>query len=617
MTRVRFAWAMIPVITGLLALLGAAWWGAPLANVGWAGPSLGAAITALIIRGEVVADRGRDGLAFGAAVFLAGTAGVGLHALWSVLIFLWGNPPVSNAGSETLGKFMRLSEAASDAWAAHWLSISMWSALAVLPLLGALAAGVPAARRLLAAPREVKSGPWQARWMPPALLNRLAGNTTGLPLGRDRSGRLLRYRAGPGWRGGHHAVVAGTRAGKGVGAVIPAILDHDGPVVVLDLKGENFAITRRWRQSLGRRVVVLNAFGVIEESADTFNPIDYVRRDHLSRDAAVVAEGLVKPESGNGAHFAEMARELLAAAVEVVVRVAQPEHRNMVTLSDMLLGSDFKSVLEGWRDEPQQVGRPAMQIAATLLTSSDNERGAVRSTVKKALEWCSSDQMRSFLSGQARWSLDDVLEDRADLFIVVPLDQVESMSVFMRLVTTLILGAVARQDGHRTLPKQLLLVLDEFVRLGRMQSFETMATVAAGAGVEAMFITQDRGQVDAIYGREGSATLFGACATVRVFGLGRTDTATAQWIVEALGDRTVETHGRQLRGKDRPTGSEQSVKLLSVQELLELPADQLIALFPGQRPALLKRIVSHRDAEYLNKLDPNPTVRISVGQRGK
>lgn len=607
MTAVRTTLAAIAIIAGFLVLLVADWWGVPLRNVGWAAPMLGGAVAVLIVRGEVVADRARDFLALCAGVCLAACACVGLHALWSVLVYLWGIASFVNGNNQALASFRRFSEAASAVWAAHWISICLWIAVAILPLLGTLTVAMPAARRLLDEAREVEGGPWRARWMPTVLLNRLASNATGLPLGRDEHGRLLRYRASPGWRGGHHAVVAGTRAGKGVGAVLPAIIDHDGPVVVLDLKGENFAITRRWRQSLGRRVVVLNAFGVVEQPADVFNPIDYVRPGHLTRDAAVVAEGLVKPENGNGAHFAEMARELLAAAVEVVVRVAEPEQRDMVTLSDMLLGADFKSVLEGWQDAPERVGRSAMQIAATLLTASDNERGAVRSTVKKALEWCSSDQMRDFLRGQAGWSLDDVLEDRADLFIVVPLDQVEPMSVFMRLVTTLILGAVARQDGHRTLPKSLLLVLDEFVRLGRMQSFETMATVAAGAGVEAMFITQDRGQVEAVYGREATATLFGACATVRIFGLGRTDTATAQWIVEALGERTVETHGRQLRGKARPTGSEQAARLLSVHELLELPADELIALFPGQRPARIKRIVSHKDREYRNKLDPNPT----------
>jgi len=590
-------------------LFGSIWWGPPLRNVRWAGPALGIALAILVLRGGVVNDRTRDGLAIGTGIALGVAAGAGLHTLWSVLTYLWSSARAANVGGTPLGTIQHLEDAGSFAWAGHWGSISFWAAMAVLPLCGALAVAVPATKRLMAGPRDVENGPWGARWMPAILLNKLAMNQTGLPLGRDRRGRLLRYKPGPGWRGGHHAVVAGTRAGKGVGTVLPAIVDHDGPVVVLDLKGELFAVTRRWRRSLGRRVIVLNPLGVVEPGADGFNPLDYVRPEHISRDAAVVADGLVKPEAGSAAHFAELARQLLAAAVEVVVRQAEPENRNLVTMADMLLGGDIVPVLEGWRDAPESVGRAAVQIAVTLLAASDRERGAVMTTVKKALNWSVSDDMQTFLGGPSDWSLDDVLENRADLYVVVPLDQVEALSVYMRLVATLILGAVARQDGHRTLPKPLLLLLDEFVRLGRMQSFETMATVAAGAGVEAMFVTQDKGQVEAVYGREATTTLFGACATVRVFGLGRTDTATAQWIVDALGDRTVETHGRQLRGKEKPTGSEQRTKLMSVDELLELPSDELVALFPGQRPARLKRIVSHADREYRDKLDPNPTLR--------
>jgi type IV secretion system protein VirD4 len=121
--------------------------------------------------------------------------------------------------------------------------------------------------------RISKQGPWRARWMNRSELRQLRHNDTGLPLGLS-GGAMLRYRPNPktGWRAGHHVAIAGTRAGKGVSVVIPAIIDHDGPIAVLDIKGENFAVTRRYRRSLGRQVVVLNPFGVIEPSKDSFNP---------------------------------------------------------------------------------------------------------------------------------------------------------------------------------------------------------------------------------------------------------------------------------------------------------------------------------------------------------
>ena len=103
-------------------------------------------------------------------------------------------------------------------------------------------------------------------------------------------------------------------------------------VAVLDIKGENFAVTRRYRQSLGRQVVVLNPFGVIEPSKDRFNPLDYIRQAHLVRDIEVIAEGLVRPEGGNGSHFAEMAKSMIAAVIEVVMTRRVEADRNLITV---------------------------------------------------------------------------------------------------------------------------------------------------------------------------------------------------------------------------------------------------------------------------------------------
>ena len=130
--------------------------------------------------------------------------------------------------------------------------------------------------------------------------------------------------------------------------MIPAILDHQGPVVVLDVKGENFAVTRRHRQSLGRKVAVLYPFGIIEDTRDQFNPLDYIRPNELTRDVSLVADGLVKPEDGDGAHFSEMARQLVAAAIEVIITQEKPERRNLIAVADLLLAGDLDAILEAW-----------------------------------------------------------------------------------------------------------------------------------------------------------------------------------------------------------------------------------------------------------------------------
>lgn len=613
MTSPRAFGAAAVTISGLIVLLIAAYSGPPLSNVASAGPALGVAFAVLIIRSDIVNTLWRDALGLIAATAFAGAAIAGFHALWAALVYLWGVARAAGSDGAPLATLMRFQDIAATAWAGQWLMISLWGAVALLPLLGALAVGVPILKRLMAGSRDVEGGPWGARWMTHAEASYLARQKTGLPLGR-LGGKLLRYRddADRGWRGGHHMLISGTRGGKGVSGVLPAIIDHDGPVVALDVKAELFAITRRHRQSLGQRVIVLNPLGRVEPSADRFNPLDYVRSDpdHITADAEVIADGLVIPEGDSGSHFYIMARNLVAAAIEVVVKATEgePERRNLNTVADILSSPDLEDRLIAWRDAGEDVSLPAARAAAAILSAGDKERGSILTTVSKAFAWTSSPPMRRFLEA-SDFDLDELLAGTTDVFLVVPVDQLARFSVFLRLLVNIVAGVAMRDMGRRNLARPLLLVLDEFARLGRMQKLVDVATVAAGAGIEALFVTQDRAQISSVY-RDGEAdTLLGSCATVRVFNLGRTDNKTAEWVAAGIGDRTVRAHNQKLEGKKNESGTEQRTKLLAVDQILELPSTDMLALFSGRPPLRLKRIISHSDPAYRDKLDPNPTIR--------
>lgn len=503
-------------------------------------------------------------------------------------------------------------------WVIHNLTpaqarANMTCAFVGLPPLVLLAGAALAAIAGSSRNRISKGGPWRARWMDDKQIRYLQSLTFGLPLGL-KNGSLLRYEPNPakGWRAGHHAAIAGTRAGKGVSVVIPAIIDHDGPVVVLDVKGENFAVTRRWRQSLGRRVVVLNPFGLIEPAKDGFNPLDYIRPSQLVRDIDVIAEGLVRPEAGAGSHFSALATQIIAAAIEVVTTREEPKKRNLNTVADILFSADFDQRLRHWMDEPETYGRRPAQAAAMLLTAGENERGGVKTTIKKAFEWARSDDMRSFLAASTV-NFDDLLDDRIDIFVAVPLDQLDAQAIFMRLLINMILGTVVRQDGRRSAKNRILMVLDEFVRLGRMEKLLNIANVAAGAGVEALFVTQDKGQIETVYGKGDTDSLLGSCVTTRIFGLGRAESNTAEWAADALGDQTILTESRQMPTKmgERPriSTNEHKQKLMTSDQILEMPADEMLCLIGSQPPLRLKALLSYAYPAYKAKLDPNPARR--------
>jgi len=61
---------------------------------------------------------------------------------------------------------------------------------------------------------------------------------------------------------GHIITVAPTGAGKGRGAIIPNLLRYQGPVIVVDPKGENCRVTARARRAMGHDVRIIDPFEI-------------------------------------------------------------------------------------------------------------------------------------------------------------------------------------------------------------------------------------------------------------------------------------------------------------------------------------------------------------------
>ncbi|MET0807191.1 MAG: type IV secretory system conjugative DNA transfer family protein, partial [Pseudoxanthomonas sp.] len=73
-------------------------------------------------------------------------------------------------------------------------------------------------------------------------------------------------------------LAAPTRSGKGVGIVIPNLLDYQESMVVLDIKQENFELTSGWRASQGQEIFLFNPFAE-DRRTHRWNPLSYVSED--------------------------------------------------------------------------------------------------------------------------------------------------------------------------------------------------------------------------------------------------------------------------------------------------------------------------------------------------
>ncbi len=505
-----------------------------------------------------------------------------------------------------------------------WFATSCFSLFLVVSLFQLLVL-VPGRRLFLDRAYRVKEGPWNAGFLEKAKEKQLLKNKKGLPLGvlshqSGRRGKILRYlpNTKKGWLGGHHVVISGSQGGKGVSCVLPAILDHHGPIAVLDIKGELFAMTKKAREQQGRTVVVLNPFDVVKKNEWCWNPLDYIRPQEFQRDSQTIIEGLLEPSNQYNEHFYKMAFDILQVSLEVIQHTLPKEAFNLNTLYDFICGPGFIQRLKHWEKQGDFLeGRPA-KMAHILLSAGDEERGSFLTTLKRNLSWIGFEKTKTFLTPQndslKTFSFEDLLDNKIDIFCVIPLDMVEAMSGFLRLFTNVVLGTVIRQSGYKNPQEKILLLLDEFPRLGAMRQLINIVTVAAGAGIEAFMVAQDKSSIESIWGKEADV-IFGSSATVRVFNLGRTDIATASWVSSLMGDRTVVTrtnatreYGQFLHGAGSESVSQMKEKLMTTAEVQEMSQSKILCFIRGQKPLLLERIISYEHPFYRGRLDQNPTL---------
>jgi type IV secretion system protein VirD4 len=422
----------------------------------------------------------------------------------------------------------------------------------------------------------------------------------------------------------HVLVVAPTRSGKGVGLVLPTLLTWTGSAVIHDIKGENWQLTAGWRARFSRCLLL----DPTSAASARFNPLLEVRKGmHEVRDVQNIADILVDPEGMRERrdHWDKTAHALLTGTIlhvlyaeeeKTLARVASfladPSRSILRTLRIMLTTSHL-----GTEEEP--VAHPVVaSVARELLNKSDNERSGVLSTAMSFLGLY-RDPIIAANTACSDWRIADLASaDRpVSLFLVVPPSDISRTRPLVRLILNQIarrLTETLPQNG-RASGQRLLLMLDEFPALGRLDFFETSLAFMAGYGIRAFLVAQSLHQIDRAYG--ANHAILDNCH-VRV-AFAPNDERTARRLSDALGTTTEIRHNRNLSGKrfslflPHMALAEQETPrpLMTAGEILQLPHDDALVLVSGTPPIRARKLRYYADRNFLARLLPAP----ALGQR--
>lgn len=146
----------------------------------------------------------------------------------------------------------------------------------------------------------------------------------------------------------HCLSIAPTGAGKGVGVVVPNLLNYAGPMIVIDPKAENYFVTSRYRRSIGHRVFLVDPFGETERLTrdrnnidappiDKFNPLDILLfdADGVADNAIMLAEMFAPPFDQRNQFWNDKAKELVSGLIYYLATHPKETDRSLRRLLDI------------------------------------------------------------------------------------------------------------------------------------------------------------------------------------------------------------------------------------------------------------------------------------------
>jgi type IV secretion system protein VirD4 len=478
---------------------------------------------------------------------------------------------------------------------------------------GGVAAVVVAVAMSVWRAREVKKVTTygSARWAEAREI-RKAGlfHSDGVLLGRWK-GAYLRHH-GP----EHVLCFAPTRSGKGVGLVVPTLLTWPGSAIVHDIKGENWGLTAGWRARFGRVLL----FDPTNTKSAAYNPLLEVRRGEWEvRDVQNIADVLVDPEGAleKRNHWEKTSHSLLVGTILHILYAEKD--KTLAGVANFL--SDPKrpieTTLRAMMTTPHLGKKGVHPVVASaareLLNKSENERSGVLSTAMSFLGLY-RDPVVAAVTARCDWRIRDLVEAKhpVTLYLVVPPSDISRTKPLIRLILNQIGRRLTEELDSKRRLHRLLLMLDEFPALGRLDFFESALAFMAGYGLKSFLIAQSLNQIEKAYGQNNS--ILDNCH-VRV-SFATNDERTAKRVSDALGTAT------EMRAMKNYAGSrlspwlghlmvsrqETARPLLTPGEVMQLPADDELVLMSGCAPIRAKKARYFEDPEMKARILPPPAL---------
>lgn len=428
----------------------------------------------------------------------------------------------------------------------------------------------------------------------------------GIVVGR-KGGRFLTF------GGSEHVIVeAPTRSGKGTGIVIPNLLTWQGSVVVLDVKRENYDASAGFRARYGQQIFLFNPTDREGRTA-RYNPLAYI--DHADPDDVIIELQkiatmlFVAPDHGE-AFWANGARTGFAG-VGAWLAAASDEPLTMGAIYRHLTEGDARAFFKKQLADPKLKLSPACRTALSdFAGGSDNSFADIKKTITNVLGlWLNP--LVDAATCASDFDLRDLRRRHMSIYLGVSPDELERVAPLYNLLFQQLIDLNVRALPDEASPISVLVILDEFARLGRASVIASAFSYVAGYGIRLLPVIQSRSQLRGVYGEHVADEIVANCGVEVAFT--PKELRVANDLSERIGTIGQKSVTRMLSiqgwlANRSQSISEQRRALMLPQELMQLPKDRLILLRGGIPPIIGTKIAYFSNRFFRKRAFPAPDV---------
>jgi type IV secretion system protein VirD4 len=404
----------------------------------------------------------------------------------------------------------------------------------------------------------------------------------------------------------HVMMVAPTRAGKGVGFVIPNILAFNGSAVVLDVKGENFEKTARYRMGNGDEIYRFSPFDWAN-GTHRYNPLARIAKARSFAEqfteVSILADLFLDKDNRQSDTFSEAGKTIFVAACLLALQ------RKNATLGEVC-----KIVSDGVDKNAQYQTYGEESVEPTLKTLWMNAASASDRLLTSNIQALKTAGLKQWdnpavvaATNENDFDFSTFRKKPQSLYIAVSEDHIPTLAPLLRLMFADLIASLRANEPGPDEKWPVMIMIDEFQQMGAMPYLERAIHTLASYGGRIAMIAQSLAALDKIYGPDGRGSLENG-AGLKLYITPR-DEQTVKEVSASVGKTTSEaittSYGRNkgILGAQSSTSRYEERPLMSETEARFMDPDDVIILASPQHPIKVTRIKYYEDPKFMAMMD--------------